>query len=111
LEDVVRAKGSKDNTNILKAPKATDTPIVDITVISTMGFYFNIYWKNNKVFITSLYEINWIINKKEEGLEEETNKELVKRLLPTYLLGYKDAFLKADLDILPPTKPIIIRFN
>jgi len=26
LEDAVRAKRSKDNANILKAPKATDTP-------------------------------------------------------------------------------------
>jgi len=35
-------------------------------------------------------------------LVEETNKELVKRLLPNYLLNYRDAFLKAALDILPP---------
>jgi len=42
------------------------------------------------VFITSLYKINQIINKK-----------LVKRFLPTYLLDYRDAFLKAALDILP----------
>jgi len=70
--------------------------------ISTIGFYFNIYWKDNKVFITSLYKINQIINKKEEGLVEKTNKELVKRLLLTYLLNYRDAFLKTALDILPP---------
>ena len=44
------------------------------------------YWKDNEVFITSLYKIDWIINKKEEGLVEETNKKLVKRLLPIYLL-------------------------
>jgi len=29
------------------------------------------------------------------------DKELVKRLLPTYLLNYRDVFLKAALDILP----------
>jgi len=117
LEDITRAKRSKDNTNTLKAPKAADTllphnpPIVDIAAISAIGFHFNIYWKDNEVFITSLYKINRIINKKEEGLVEETNKELIKRLLPIYLLDYRDAFLKAALDILPPTKPIIIRFN
>ena len=60
------------------------------------------YWKDNEVFTTSLYEINRIINEKEEGPVEETNKELVKHLLPTYLLDYRDAFLKAALDILPP---------
>ena len=35
-------------------------------------------------------------------LVKETNKELVNRLLPTYLLDYRDAFLKVALDILPP---------
>ena len=79
-----------------------DPPILDIAAISTIGFHFNIYQKDNKVFITSLYKINQIINEKEEGLAKESNKELVKRLLPTYLLSYKDAFLKVALDILPP---------
>ena len=79
-----------------------NTPIVDIAAISAIGFYFNIYWKDNKVFTTSLYKIYQIIAKREEGLVEETNKKLVKRLLPIYLLYYRDAFLKAALDILPP---------
>jgi len=39
---------------------------------------------------------------RDKGLVEETNKELIKRLLPIYLLDYRDAFLKAALDILPP---------
>jgi hypothetical protein len=77
-------------------------PIVDITIISAIAFYFNIYRRDNKVFITSLYEINQIINKREEELAKETNKELVKRLLPTIYVGYKDIFLKAALDELPP---------
>jgi len=76
--------------------------MLDIAAISAIGFHFNIYQKDNEVFITSLYKINWIINKKEEGLVKESNEELVKRLLPTYLLSYRDAFLKAALDILPP---------
>jgi hypothetical protein len=79
-----------------------DPPIVDIAAISAIGFHFNIYQKDNKVFTTSLYKINWIINKREEELTKETNKELVKCLLPIYFLGYRDAFLKAALDILPP---------
>jgi len=60
------------------------------------------YWKDNKVFITSLYKIDRIINKKEEGPVEETDKELVKRLFPIYLLDHRDAFLKVALDMLPP---------
>jgi len=60
------------------------------------------YRKDNKVFIISLYKINWIINEREEKLIKETNKELVERLLPTVYAKYKDAFLRAALDKLPP---------
>ena len=35
-----------------------DPPIVDIAAISAIAFHFNIYRRDNKVFITSLYEIN-----------------------------------------------------
>ena len=69
--------------------------------ISTIAFYFNIYQKDNEVFITSLYKINWIINKREKELAKETDKELIKCLLFTYFLGHRDAFLKVALDILP----------
>jgi len=65
-------------------------------------FHFNIYQKDNEVFITSLYKINRIINKRKEKLIKETNKELVKRLLPTIYTKYKNAFLRAALDKLPP---------
>ena len=79
-----------------------DPPAVDIAVISAIAFHFNIYRRDNKVFITSLYKINQVITKREEKLAKETNKELVKRLLPTIYAGYKDIFLKAALDKLPP---------
>ena len=39
--------------------------------ISLVGFYFNIHRKDNKVFVTSLYEIDYIIEEKEETLEED----------------------------------------
>jgi len=95
---LIRQKPLRPRTPLLPH----NPPIVDIAAISTIGFHFNIYQKDNEVFITSLYKINQIINKKEKGLVEETNKELVKRLLPIYLLDYRDAFLKVALDILPP---------
>jgi len=50
----------------------------------------------------SLYKINQIINNREEKPAKETDKELVKRLLPTIYAKYKDVFLKAALDKLPP---------
>ena len=75
---------------------------VNIAVISAIAFHFNIYQRDNKVFTTSLYKINQIINKKEEGPAKETNKKLIKYFLSIYLLGYRDAFLKVALNILPP---------
>jgi len=65
-------------------------------------FHFNIYRKDNKVFIISLYKINQIINNREERPAKETDKKLVERLLFTIYINYKDIFLKAALDKLPP---------
>ena len=79
-----------------------DPPTVDIAVISAIAFHFNMYRRDNEVFTTSLYKIDRIITKREEEPAKETNKELVKRLLSTIYTGYKDAFLKAALDKLPP---------
>ena len=76
--------------------------MVNIAEISAIAFYFNIYRKDNKVFITNLYKINRIINKREEKLTKETNKELIKCLLFTIYARYKSIFLKAALDKLPP---------
>ena len=45
--------------------------MVNITVINAIAFHFNIYRKDNEVFITSLYEINQIINKREEKLTKK----------------------------------------
>jgi len=77
-------------------------PTVDIAIISAIAFHFNIYRRDNKVFITSLYKINRIITKREEELAKKTNKEPIKRLLLTIYTGYKDTFLKAALNKLPP---------
>ena len=76
--------------------------MVNITAISAIAFHFNIYRKDNKVFTTSLYKINQIINKREEKLTKEINKEFIKCLLSTIYIRYKGVFLKAALDKLPP---------
>jgi len=75
--------------------------MVDIAAISSIGFYFNIYKKKFKVFTTSLYKINYIINKREKKLTEETDKELVKYLFFSIYLKYKNMYLKAALNKLP----------
>ena len=79
-----------------------DLPAVNITIISTIAFHFNIYRKDNKVFTISLYKINRIINKREKELTKETNKKFIKRLFFTIYIRHKGAFLKTVLDKLPP---------
>ena len=36
--------------------------VINISVISAISFYYNIKQKDNKVFITSLYKINHILD-------------------------------------------------
>ena len=76
--------------------------MVNITIINFIAFYFNIYRKDNEVFITNLYKINRIINKREEKLTKKTSKKFIKRLFPIIYARYKSIFLKAALDKLPP---------
>ena len=42
------------------------------------------------------------ITTREVSAVTETDEELVKYFFPIYFLGYKDTFLKAALDTLPP---------
>ena len=54
------------------------------------------YRKDNEVFVTSLYKIDYIIEEKEETLEkdEAIAKEIHQRLLVVYTL-YTNMFSKA----------------
>ena len=60
------------------------------------------YRRDNKVFTTSLYKINQIIAERQKELAKETNEKLIKHLLPTIYVGYKNTFSKAASDKLPP---------
>ena len=63
-----------------------------------MGFYFNMYKKDNKVFITSLYKINCAITKKETPKKDKATIEEINQKLPNTYKAYLDIFLKAALD-------------
>ena len=54
------------------------------------------YRKDNKVFVTSLYEIDYIIKEKKETLEKDKAivKEICQMLLVAYVL-YANVFSKA----------------
>lgn len=49
-----------------------------------MGFHNNMYKKENEVFVTSLYEIDRLIEEALQDEDEETREEIEKRLPPAY---------------------------
>ena len=66
-------------------------------------FYINLKRKENKFFITSLYKIDYIINKKSRNAKatSKTKEEIFKRTMPKEYYNLILAFLKKELDKLP----------
>src|SRR5436190_24187761 len=67
----------------------TNLPPVDIYCIGAVGFYRTLIKPDTKSFITSLYEIDWIIEEKEaeaiqadSAREEFDNEKLINQKLP-----------------------------
>jgi hypothetical protein len=56
---------------------------VNIALIRGISFYIGIKHKKNKFFITSFYEINYIINKKSRNTKiiNKTEKEILRRIV------------------------------
>ena len=65
--ELLKDKEDKDIT-LKKTPldrkKSRKIYLIDIALIRGTSFYLGIRRKENKFFITSLYKINYIINKK-----------------------------------------------
>ena len=78
--------------------------LVDIALIKGARFYVNLKRKENKFFITSLYKIDYIINKKSRNAKatSKTKEEILKRTMPKEYYNLILAFLKKELDKLPP---------
>src|SRR5271154_3480110 len=84
-------------------------PPVDIYCIGAVGFYRTLAKPNVTPFVTSLYEIDRIIEQKEieairedSALQELTNEELIEQKLPHQYYDLKDVFSKAASDTLAP---------
>jgi hypothetical protein len=79
-------------------------PSLDIYAISAVGFFYNIKLPDSVTFVTSIYEVDSLIRKKE--LESEapglTDEQLVELRLPSVYEDLKDVFSKAASNILPP---------
>src|SRR5204863_2706805 len=87
----------------------TNLPPVDIYCIGAVGFYRTLIKPDAEPFITSLYEIDRIIEEKEAeailadaAREELGNEELIDQKLPCQYHDLRDVFSKASADILPP---------
>jgi len=77
---------------------------VDIALIRGARFHINLKRKENKFFVTSLYEIDYIINKKSRNAKatSKTKEEILKKTMPKKYYNLILAFLKKELDKLPP---------
>jgi Reverse transcriptase (RNA-dependent DNA polymerase)/Retroviral aspartyl protease len=80
---------------------------VDIALISGAGFHVGIKRKENEFFISSLYEINRIIDEKGNNAKaaDETEEETLKRTVPKEYHDLIRVFSKAESDKLPPHRP------
>ena len=79
-------------------------PKIDIAAIGGVGFYRNALKKESTVFVTSLYEIDRILEEKanKRELTQEEHDAEVDKLLPKRYHDIKDVFFKAASDELPP---------
>lgn len=82
---------------IKRRPKSNHQ--IDIAEISAVGFHFNLRQPANEFFSTSLYEIDRILEDREDP--DEITEEIEKNL-PSEYFPFKDVFSKTASDKLPP---------
>lgn len=81
-------------------PPSKPLPSIEIAMIGSAGFHRHAQKSENEVFVTSLYEIDRIIDEKK-GVELEEARE-IKQSLPHEYHAYLDVFSKKESDTLPP---------
>ena len=99
-----------NNRPLVKRVKwPTNLPLVDIYCIGAIGFYWTLTKLDVTPFVTSLYEIDRIIEEKEAeairkdaAQDELTNEEMIDQKLPRQHHDSRDVFSKAASDQLAP---------
>jgi len=94
-----------NSTNKGRSPCTKSKPrLVDIALIGGAGFHVGMKHKDNEFFITSLYEIDRIIDEKGRNAEttDETEEEMLRRTVPKEYHDLIRAFSKEESDKLPP---------
>src|ERR1700722_8240814 len=89
-------------TTKIARKRPRNLPLVDIYCIGAVGFYRILTKSKTTPFITSLYEIDQVIEQKEiEAVQKDStqqelsNEELVVQKLPHQYHNFKDVFSKS----------------
>jgi hypothetical protein len=79
-------------------------PSIDIAMIGAAGYHRNLRKEGTVPFVTSLYEIDRLIDEKQASaiVDEETDEQAVERLLPKEYADLRDVFSKTISDKLAP---------
>ena len=80
---------------------AVDPYLIDIATINSNGFYLSMYRPDNEVFSTSLYEIDRILEDREEEEADVDSASAEGPRMPAAYSEYEDVGSKAALDVLP----------
>ena len=111
MDDELQGKVTVSHTLPRQAhsKRTASLPPVDIYCIGAVGFYRTLIKPDATPFVTSLYEIDRLIEQKEieeiqkESIQEElTNEELITQKLPSQYNDFRDVFSKAASDMLAP---------
>ena len=81
---------------------------MDICQIGAIGFRWNLNQPRTVPFITSLYEIDQLLEDqrvKETKLTDLTDDQLLDQKLPARYHGFRDVFSRSASDTLPPHRP------
>src|SRR5204863_7199583 len=75
---------------------------IDIKEISIVGIHHHLRKGESEASVTSLYEIDCMIEEKEALEEDEETTEEIEKKLPAAFSKYANVCLKAASDTLPP---------
>ena len=97
-----KVKGTIPSKNSPTRVPKPDLPNIDIAAIGASAFHRHVRRKDTEVFMTSLHEIDRIIQEKTAPLDDDEKEVLEK--LPSQYHDWKDVFSKKASDTLPPDR-------
>jgi predicted aspartyl protease len=86
-----------------KKTRAGDLLVIDIAVVGAAAFHRHVKKKETEIFVTSIQEIDRIIDEKKR-LEDKEDDEAVEQKLPACYREFRDVFSKEASDTLPPLR-------